>query len=185
MTRLLVAFASVAISIAALSAIPPVDDVVRVFADSTAKAMTEKNDSILYDNMAPAMIEAYGKEKLVAPLQQIRARYGDIVTYELKQATVGTTLAGTRELRTATFWYALKTTKFKSGCFLQISVTKEANRFYLAGYKVTEFVGNEIPPELQGTRSPHAQQMLAGAALSEQHATEAGVYIFGRGEIHA
>jgi hypothetical protein len=147
----------IGISTTAVSAVPPADDPVRVFADSMAQAMTEKKDSVLYENMSPAMIEAYGKEKLVAPLKQIRSLFGDILSYEIRQATVGTAVAGARTLRTATVWYALKTTKRESGSFLQISVTKEGGRLFLARYFVSEFVGNKIPPHLQGTRSPETQ----------------------------
>ena len=49
----------------------------------------------------------------------------------------------------ATCWYAVVTSRFPTGHFLQVSVTKDAGRFYLVGYSVTEFVGGKIPPELQ------------------------------------
>jgi hypothetical protein len=145
-----------------IAALPPAGDPVRSFADKMAQAMKENDEPTLRDNLAPAMIATYGATTLIAPLSKIKARYGEIIGFEAKDASVGGMKVGTRTLRTATLWYSLKTTKSESGAFLKISVTKEGDRFFLAGYNVTEFLGGKIPPNLQGALAPAVQQRAAG-----------------------
>ena len=126
------------------------NDPVRAYADSMARAIVASDKQTIYDNFAPVMRSAYSREELLTPLKTIRGMFGDISHYEYRSATVGGQLVAGRTIRTATCWYAATTTKLSAGAFLKVAVTYDQGRFYLAGYSVDRFVGNNIPPTLQG-----------------------------------
>jgi hypothetical protein len=127
----------------------PEDDPARVYADSMAQAIVANRDAVLLENFAPIMLSNYTQADLLSPLGAIRNEFGTISEYEFRNSTVGGRIVANQNIRTATCWYALVTTKIPSGLFMKVEVTYADRRFYLAGYSVTRFVGNDIPPALQ------------------------------------
>jgi hypothetical protein len=117
-----------------------------------ARAIVAKHEQKLYDNFAPIMRDTYSRAELLNPLKRSREMFGDISKYEYRNATVGGKLVGRRTIRTATCWYVATTTKFSTGPFLEVAVTYDHGRFYLAGYSVERFVGDHVPPGLQGSK---------------------------------
>ena len=148
MFRALLAFSLLAYSAAAFG--QSQSDPVRIYADSMARAIVANDAQTLYDNFAPIMRKTYSREELMNPLQRIRELFGGISKYENRNATVGGQVVAGRTIRTATCWYAAATTKYSTGPFLKVAVTYDNGRFYLAAYSVDRFVGNHIPPGLQG-----------------------------------
>lgn len=146
--RLLLALAWLLVPVAVSAASPAAPDPSRLFADSMAAALAAGKDSLLQQNLSPSMLAAYGEERMMEPLAQIRERHGQILSYELRRVSVGRQMAGSRILRTSTYWYALRTSTQQQGPFLQIVVAQEDGRHRLAGYRVVEFAGG-VPPELR------------------------------------
>lgn len=150
MFRVILAFTFLAYSVAACG--QSQTDPARAYADSMARAVAANDGQTPYENFAPVMRGSYSRAELLGALKRIREMFGDISQYEYRNATVGAQSVSGRMIRTATCWYEATTTKFATGAFLKVSVTYDHGRFYLAGYSVDRFVGNHIPPGLQGPR---------------------------------
>jgi hypothetical protein len=129
-------------------------DPVRTFADSMAQLIVAKQDDSLYEHMAPQVRRAYSREVLLAPLSLARSLFGDIQSFEYKQAMVGEMTVPGATIKTATIWYAVATSKYPTGRFLQIRVSYDAGQYYLAQYMVSQFVGDSIPEALRDKPSP-------------------------------
>jgi hypothetical protein len=127
----------------------PEDDRARVFADSMAQAIVANREASLLENFAPIMRKNYSEAELLGPLKGIRNEFGTISEYEFRNSTVGGRVVALQTIRTATCWYAVVTAKIPSGLFMKVEVTYADGRFYLAGYSVTRFAGDDIPPELR------------------------------------
>jgi hypothetical protein len=127
----------------------PEDDPVRVYADSMAQAIVANRDAVLLENFAPIMRSNYTQTDLLGPLGAIRNDFGTISEYEFRNSTVGGRIVANQNIPTATCWYSVVTTNIPSGLFLKVEVTYADRRFYLAGYSVTRFAGDDIPPALQ------------------------------------
>jgi hypothetical protein len=125
------------------------DDAVRAYAESMAQAIIANRDAVLLENFAPIMRSNYSDADLLSPLKGIRSEFGAISKHDFRSAAAGGRIVGNQTIRTATFWYALATTKLPSGSFMKVEVTYADGHYYLAGYSVVRFVGNDIPPELR------------------------------------
>jgi hypothetical protein len=147
MLRALIALSVMAYSLSAHSQTQV--DSAKVYADSMAKAVVAEDEDALFNNFASVMRSTYSRADLLNPLTRIRNTFGSISKFEYRNATVGGRLVAGRTIRTATCWYSATTTKFPTGAFLKIEVTYDEGRFFLAGYSVDRFVGDDIPPELR------------------------------------
>ena len=148
MHRMLITLGMILGSSLLLAAEPKVDPV-RAFADSMAQLIVEKKDDALYEHIAPQVRNAYSRAVLLAPLTAVRSIYGDIESYEYKQAMVGSFVVPGATMKTATLWYAVATAKHPTGRFLQIRVSYDAGQYYLAQYTVSQIVGDSIPKALR------------------------------------
>lgn len=109
-------------------------DLVRALADRMAAEIVRKNGAAIYENMSPKLKKAYTRDQLIAPVAGMQAVYGDIQSYAYKSTTLGKRGVNGEWIRTLQFWYAVVTSTNPSKVHLRVEITRENERYYLAGY---------------------------------------------------
>lgn len=125
------------------------DATIRALADQTARQLTHGELDAVYTSMSPKAKIAYSHNELVEPISNIKKTFGRIESYDFKAVTYGKRKVGHEWMRTVTYWYHAKTEKNSDNVYIQVEVTTEEGRFYVAGYSVVQVVSGGAPPFLK------------------------------------
>ncbi|MYM35175.1 hypothetical protein GTP38_12625 [Duganella sp. FT94W] len=117
------------------------EDPVRSFADAMAQQIVDARDAVVYEAISPKVRQAYTREQLIAPLKLIRETNGALQAYEYKRTSQGKRGVGEEWIRQVRFTYAVQTARYPKGRYLNVDVTQENGRYWLAGYSVEHLLG--------------------------------------------
>lgn len=117
-----------------------VEDPVRSFADGMAQQIVAGKDVAVYEALSPKVRAAYTREELITPLSQIRKMNGPLEAYEYKRTSQGKRGVGAEWIRQVRITYALQTARYPKGRYLNVDVTLENGRYWLAGYSVEHLI---------------------------------------------
>ena len=131
-----------------IAAVAQSSDPAKTYADSMVRVIVAADRDGLYANFAPAMKRVYSRDDLLGPLEKSKDIFGSISHPEYRAATVGKRTAGLTIIRIATCWYAVETTNYPLSVFVDVDVTFDEGRYFVAGYRIERFT-NGIPPELR------------------------------------
>ena len=127
-------------------------DQVRAFADSAADLILKDQRDSLYELFAPSLRQAYDRKELLAPMELIQTMYGRLLSHEFRTLSQGWREVSGRRIKIVQYAYAVATSRYPTGRFMNVQVTYEEGRFYLAGYSVVQFIGTEEPSFLKRTQ---------------------------------
>lgn len=113
----------------------------RSFADAMAQQIVDARDAVVYEAISPKVRQAYTREQLIAPLKLIRETNGALQSYEYKRTSQGKRSVGAEWIRQVRFTYAVPTARYPKGRYLNVDVTQENGRYWLAGYSVEHLLG--------------------------------------------
>ncbi len=131
------------------AAVTVADDQVRKFADQIAELIVEAQDEQVYGAIAPTIKRAYSHRELTQPLVLIRNMNGSLQAYEFKSQSFGKRGVGGAWIKQVRFVYAIKTARHPKGRYLNVDVTFEEGKYWLAGYSVERFLGVDEPSFLE------------------------------------
>lgn len=117
-----------------------VEDPVRSFADAMAQQIVADKEGAVYESLSPKIRGVYTREELIAPLSQIRKMNGRLQAYEYKRTSQGKRGVGAEWIRQVRCTYAVRTARYSEGRYLNVDVTLENGRYWLAGYSVEHVI---------------------------------------------
>lgn len=120
---------------------------IRAFADQAATQLTHGEYDAVYASMSPKLKLAYPRDALMEPASNMNKTFGRIESYDFRVTGFGMREIGNESLRTATYWYQIKTSNKVDDIYLQVDITKDNGWYYVAGYSLTRFA-NGAPPFL-------------------------------------
>lgn len=127
-------------------------DRVRAFADSAADLILKDQCDSLYEQFAPSIRQAYDRKELLASMELVQTMHGKLLSHEFRTLSQGWREVSGKRIKIAQYTYAVATSRYPTGRFMNIQVTYEDGRFYLAGYSVVQFIGTKEPSFLKPTQ---------------------------------
>lgn len=124
----------------ALGAQAAVDDPLRHFADTMARQIVAGKDVAVYEALSPKVRRAYTREELINPLALIRQTDGALQAFEYLRTSQGKRGVGAEWIKQVRFTYAVQTARYAKGRYLNVDVTLENGRYWLAGYSVEHVI---------------------------------------------